>query len=142
MQTDNPTPGHEPTDANVTGLFIFGGALLVCLVLTLAGIAAAFKGFAYYRSRRQTAPTSLVRADPDYTGPLLQVHPEADLRRMQAGNRDSLDTYAWIDQPSGTVRLPIDRAMDLIAERGLPPVSPGKTLEALQRERAQPLPRP
>jgi hypothetical protein len=31
-----------------------------------------------------------------------------------------LATYDYIDQKAGTVRIPIDRAMDLIAQRGLP----------------------
>jgi hypothetical protein len=29
-------------------------------------------------------------------------------------------TYGWIDRNGGVVRLPIDRAMDLVLERGLP----------------------
>lgn len=31
-----------------------------------------------------------------------------------------LDNYSWIDRSKGTVRIPIDRAMELIAQRGLP----------------------
>ena len=36
------------------------------------------------------------------------------------------------------MRVPIDRAMDLVAERGLPPVSPGLTVEQIQAQRADP----
>ena len=68
----------------------------------------------------------------------MHVKPEEDLRGMRKRNAADLQTYAWIDRQAGIVRLPVDRAMDLLAGRGLPPVSPGKTLEALQRERAQP----
>ena len=69
---------------------------------------------------------------------VLQVKPEEDLRWMREHNATDLNGYGWVDQPAGVVRLPIDRAMDLIAERGLPPVSPNHTLEELQRMRAQP----
>jgi len=31
-----------------------------------------------------------------------------------------LATYDWVDQDAGKVRIPIDRAMDLIVQRGLP----------------------
>ena len=31
-----------------------------------------------------------------------------------------LDNYSWIDRSKGTVRIPIERAMELIAQRGLP----------------------
>lgn len=31
-----------------------------------------------------------------------------------------LDHYSWVDQSKGEVRIPIDRAMEIIAQRGLP----------------------
>jgi hypothetical protein len=31
-----------------------------------------------------------------------------------------LQSYGWIDQQKGVVRIPIERAMELTAERGLP----------------------
>ena len=31
-----------------------------------------------------------------------------------------LDNYSWVDRSKGTVRIPIERAMELIAQRGLP----------------------
>ena len=31
-----------------------------------------------------------------------------------------LDNYSWIDRSKGTVRIPVQRAMELIAQRGLP----------------------
>ena len=32
----------------------------------------------------------------------------------------TLHSYGWVDQPAGVVRIPIDRAMELLAQRGLP----------------------
>ena len=90
------------------------------------------------RSHTEPGAASLVQATPDYQGPLLQVKPEEDLRWMREHNTLDLDSYGWVDRPRGVVRMPVERAMELIAERGLPPVNPGKTLEGLQRERAQP----
>jgi hypothetical protein len=31
-----------------------------------------------------------------------------------------LENYSWVDRSKGTVRIPIERAMELIAQRGLP----------------------
>jgi hypothetical protein len=31
-----------------------------------------------------------------------------------------LSTYGWVDRQNGTARIPIERAMDIIAEQGLP----------------------
>jgi hypothetical protein len=56
----------------------------------------------------------------------------AVLREFRKHEDDSLATYGWVDQTAGTVRLPIDRAKDLVIERGLPtrPGAPPSTLSA------------
>ncbi len=137
--------GHETSDVNVKGLFIFAFALLVSVVAIVLGVAVLFGGFRLLngkldtsRPAREPGAASLVRVAPDYQGPLLQVKPQEDLSGMLAHNATDLHTYTWLDRPAGVVRLPVERAIDLLAERGLPPVSPGKTLEGLQRERAKP----
>ena len=137
--------GHETTDVSVPGLFIFAGSLLAVLLVVLVGIVVLFKGYGvldrYLDKRRaqgEPGSNSLVRLQPDYQGPLLQVRPERDLHQMQAANAADLRGYGWVDRSKGVVRLPLDRAMDLVAERGLPPVSPGVTLEQMQQQRANP----
>ena len=52
--------------------------------------------------------------------PRLQPNPARDLREMRAAEEQLLHQYAWIDPDKGIVRIPIERAMDLIAQRGLP----------------------
>ena len=37
-----------------------------------------------------------------------------------AAQQQKLKTYRWVDRQAGVVAIPIDRAMDLIAEQGLP----------------------
>lgn len=142
---ENVDAGHEISDVNVKGIFIFAFALAFSLLVFLVGIAFVFKGFGFLngkldarRSTQEPGAASQVKIAPDYQGPLLQVKPEEDLSGMRVHNATDLQTYAWLDRRTGVVRLPVDRAIELLAERGLPPVSPGKTLESLQRERAQP----
>ncbi len=149
--TDDPefdqamAAGHETTDVHVRGLFIFAGSLLAFLVAVLIGLIVLFKGYQYVdhwldarRAHTEKGSTSLVRLDPDYRGPLLQVKPEEDLRWMRSHNEADLNGYGWADRQKGIARMPVDRAMEIIAARGLPPVSPGLTLEAIQRQRADP----
>lgn len=141
----SPPRGYETADVSPKGVFIFAGALLVSLGLILAGLAAFFQFMVRVdhrldarRNQAESGSASRVHLRPNYTGPLLQVNPEEDLRAMTAEDAANLNTYGWIDRPAGVVRVPIARAMDLIAERGLPPMSPGLTLAELQRQRAQP----
>ena len=137
--------GHEISDVNVKGLFVFAFALVCSVAVILAVVAVIFGGLGFlngkvtaYRAAQEPGSGSLVKTAPNYQGPLLQARPEEDLRGMRAQNAADLRSYTWIDRQAGVVRLPVDRAMDLLAARGLPPVSPGKTLVELQRERAQP----
>jgi hypothetical protein len=52
--------------------------------------------------------------------PLLQRNPAEDMQEMQAENEAILNSYGWVDQEAGIVRIPIEQAMELTLERGLP----------------------
>ena len=58
----------------------------------------------------QTFPTPRLQRD-DGNQDLLDLHAREDLL---------LGHYSWVDRSQGKVRIPIDRAMELIAQRGLP----------------------
>lgn len=136
---------HETTDVGERGLFIFAASLLTFLLVVLVSVAVFFKATGLLdrfldkrRAQGEPGANSLVRVQPDYQGPLLQIYPEKDLHGMQRANNQDLGSYGWVDRGRGVVRLPIERAMDLVAQRGLPPVSPGLTVEQMQARRADP----
>jgi hypothetical protein len=52
--------------------------------------------------------------------PRLEVSPPANLAQVRAREKLELEGYAWIDRSAGQVRIPVVRAMQLLAERGLP----------------------
>jgi hypothetical protein len=52
--------------------------------------------------------------------PNLLLDEPANLKRFRDSEDTVLSTYGWIDRNEGTVRIPIDRAKDLLLERGLP----------------------
>jgi len=58
------------------------------------------------------------------TGPLLQRSPEEELREMRLEVHERLHGYGWADEAMGTVYIPIEKAIDLVAEGGLPPAAP------------------
>ena len=53
-------------------------------------------------------------------GPLLQVQPHQELQDYCAAQQQDVNTYGWVDQQSGVVRIPVERAMELILAEGLP----------------------
>jgi hypothetical protein len=49
--------------------------------------------------------------------PRLQTDPHADLMKRQQAEDAVLRAYGWVDRATGTVRIPIERAMELLAGR-------------------------
>ena len=47
--------------------------------------------------------------------PRLQADPAADLAAQRAREQAQLDGYAWVDRDAGIARIPVDRAMDILA---------------------------
>lgn len=75
--------------------------------------------------------------------PRLQVDPRLDIHDYRAAQERLLTTYGWVDEQAGVVRIPIERAIDILAERGLPavpvpasPPAPAARPEAPQAEQA------
>jgi hypothetical protein len=111
--------GYELRDANTGAVLGFLAFLAVVLAATLFGTWLVFRFFDY--ASRQPNPGSAfggVRQVP--AGPLLQVNPRQDLLKTYADEQALLENYSWEDRKSGTVRLPIDRAMDLLLKKGVP----------------------
>lgn len=66
-------------------------------------------------------PASGVQPGPvSAPGPRLQRAPQADLAEWRRQQAERLNSTGWIDRETGTLHIPIDRAMDLLVERGLP----------------------
>jgi hypothetical protein len=68
----------------------------------------------------------------------LQVDEVRYLGRLHEHEDSILNSYGWVDQKAGIVRIPIERAMDIVAQRGLPapPPGPGKTRLEMRQEKA------
>lgn len=131
----DPGRGFEERDANVKGLLQFALWLAVVLAVTLVGMRWTFDYFKRAEPLGQTASPLVTATKPVLPpAPRLQVQPHLELADYCAAQQQEVTTYTWVDRQSGDVRIPIDRAMDLILERGLPARSsadaPGGVLPA------------
>jgi hypothetical protein len=138
--------GHEVTDFAPRPVVWFGVGLAITLVVVFALIWPLLHFFDRIgtriskRERVRTEPgaASYVRTAPqagENGAALLQIVPEEDLAAIRDRDAEELKQYGWIDARNRVVRLPITRAMDLIAERGLPPTGPAtRTMLEMQRE--------
>lgn len=132
---------HETTDINLEGV----GKIIIGFVVFLIAVAVAMYGtFAVFQTRdaadqRDLGPM-VERAEPGRprlfnkenqvalpdripAGPKLLTSEPANLRDFRTEQATRLQTYGWTDQGNRVVHLPIERAMALIVERGLPGAS-------------------
>lgn len=113
--------GYEKRDVHIRGLFIFAFWMAVVLIVTLFGMRLTFD---YFKTAMPLGSTMSPMVSPTARmlppSPRLQVLPHQELQDYCAAQQQEVNSYGWIDQQSGVVRVPIDRAMDLILARGLP----------------------
>ena len=113
------SPSYETRDANVRA--VVGFLVVLSLVLAFTAIVSwgMFKYFSASQANRAPAsPFSETRQLP--TGPQLQVNPREDLLRFRAEQEHALESYSWENRDDGTVRVPIERAMEMLLKQGLP----------------------
>jgi hypothetical protein len=144
--------GYERSDASVTGIAVFLVSLLIfvgVIGLLCYGIGAWFNA----RMNREDGPNSKwtktvdvrqlgnMPSSPELQNKIAEITQTFPTPRVQTDNGDQdiadlharedllLNNYSWIDQSKGTVRIPIEQAMELIAQRGLP-VAPAVNTQA------------
>jgi hypothetical protein len=149
--------GYEASDVKVTGIVVFLVSLTILVVVTAVisyGIGYAI--FAHlgkedvndYGQRNKWTKTVDVRtlgdlaSNPELQNKIAKTTEQFPQPRLQTddGNQEIadlhakedllLDNYSWVDKSQSKVRIPIERAMELVAKQGLP-VAPQKDSAAL-----------
>src|SRR5579862_8543095 len=135
--------GYERTDASVVGIAVFMTSLLIFVAvigLLCYGIGKVFNshmnaedgpnskwtktadirqlGNLPSNPEMQNKVAEMTQSFP--TPRLLVDDGDQDVADLHAREALLLENYSWVDQSKGKVRIPIERAMELIAQRGLP----------------------
>lgn len=116
----HPSVGHEESDAGINVLGVSGGLLIVLVLISLIVVFVLFNVFASRQAAREQPPSPLQETRATPAGPQLQSNPAQELQQLRSQNEERLDSYGWVSEDAGVVHIPIDRAMDIIAEEGLP----------------------
>lgn len=111
---------HETSDVNVRMIALFGAISVVFGVSIHFLLGALMSYFSDQQSRTVGATRPLSDILWRSSEPRLQVAPAHDLTDMRRSEHDVLDSYGWVDRHEGVVHVPIERAIDLTLERGLP----------------------
>lgn len=125
----HPAAGTFDREISLRGIFYSVAGLVAVAVVVHLLIWGLIKGFSSYDTHRDPAPSPLPQANvqPPPPGPRLQTTPELDLRNMRLEEDRELGGAGWVNQQQGTVHVPIDVAMEVIAGRGLGPEVVGGT---------------
>ena len=116
--------GHESIEINVRLIVVFLTGVVVSSMMIYFGLNALTSAMAHPPRGSQRFPSRVSPASLDdpqaFPAPRLQVVPRVDLATLRDHERAESSSYGWIDRDAGIARIPIDRAIDIVAKRGLP----------------------
>ena len=153
--------GYEETDVRVSGVVVFLTALGIFVAVTGVLCVGIGKVINHELAKADGPVTKWnhpvdvrqlgnLASSPElqqqfaklasrFPTPRLQTYDGyQEITDMHAKEDLLLENYSWVDQSKGTVRIPIERAMELVAERGLP-VAPAATEAPLMAEDSVPV---
>jgi hypothetical protein len=150
--------GHHETefeheDLGSRGIFVFMIGLAVSMIVIYFIIVGMYSFLDKYERSQMVTASPLVsnkgsisrvmtQADMDKDfkdngAPMLETNERGQFRDFLMNQEDQLNSYGWVDAKAGVARIPIDRAMDLLVQRGVPVYQPSGT-EAKPAESAAP----
>jgi hypothetical protein len=119
QSTDLPT-GYERSDLKPGTIALFGIGLAVVIGAAVV-ITSLFVHYRALQHSRQETPVPRLAGEREATPePRLQVDAPKELRQMRAAEEAALNSYGWVDKDAGIVKIPVDRAMEILAKKGLP----------------------
>jgi hypothetical protein len=121
----------EREDVNIYQITAFGIGLVIACIVVVFAMWAMFHFLAKQADKEETAnPPAMMKErpslppEPRLSGlrpkPETPVYPRVELQQMRSDEETILNNYGWLDPSKGTVRIPIDVAIDMVAAKGLP----------------------
>jgi hypothetical protein len=124
--------GFERQDLSAHGVFAFLISLAVGGVLVYFVVWGLYDFMDARQRSHQPQQSPLVKqvetdtriVSPDeitrFPQPRLERNERVEIKDFRLKEEQTLNSYGWVDEKAGVVRIPIERAMQLVAQRGLP----------------------
>jgi hypothetical protein len=144
--------GFEQQDLSASSIFYFMVGLAAVIVLTYFIVAGMYRYLDSYDKKHEAPMNPMVKATNEdsrrptntdtqrFPEPRLEQHERGQLGDVIQAQDKILDSYDWVDQKNGVVRIPIDKAMELLAQRRLP-VRPQESTPGKKETKAKPAPK-
>jgi hypothetical protein len=126
--------GFERQDLTAQGIFAFLISLAVGGVLVYFVIWGLYQFMNTRQRSHQPQQSPLVKqvetdtriVSPEeiteFPQPRLEQNERVEIKDFRLKEEQTLNSYGWVDEKAGVVRIPIERAMLLVAQRGLPSI--------------------
>jgi hypothetical protein len=135
--TAHPPESFEHEDMSPLGVFYFLAGLAVVGILIYFILVGMYRYLDSYDRRHQPAMNPMAvttgvnpnvmtpreiqqQIDKTFPKPVLEYSERTQFIQELENEDKVLESYDWVDQNAGVVRIPIEQAMDLVAQRGLP----------------------
>jgi hypothetical protein len=137
----------ERQDLSLRPIFISLVALAVVCITVALIVVGVYKVMDRQWAAQQPSANPLVKSGPpdaryatrdqfkqeiqgEFPQPRLEEDERGELNAVRLGEEETLNSYGWVDEKAGVVRIPITRAMELVAQRGLPVLPKGAAAPA------------
>ena len=120
---------YDRTDLGASGIVSFLIGLAITIVFIHIIVWGFIKAYAYFEPKQMRRTSAILEPQPAppqgdpinrFPAPQLQPDPEADLNKYREGVEQQLNSAGWLDQNNGVAHIPVERAIDLVSQRGLP----------------------
>ncbi len=120
-----PEPGIDrEIDLKTLAYFATGLIALTAIAFALMWLLIGVLRGAEERADPLPSPLEAANQPRVPPAPRLQERPEAELLTFRLEEQDQLTSYGWVSESQGVARIPIERAIEILAERGLPAAPP------------------
>ena len=141
-RTAESTHGHAANSVSVGGLVVFASSLVILGIVVELILGGVIKGlYRESKSVHELAAPRLQDGSAEYPAPRLQANPAGEFTSFKEQELARLNGYGWVDEKKGIAHIPIDRAIEILAVKGLPKGS-GSRAALTPAEAAAPAPRP
>lgn len=138
----NPDVAYEHGDADIFTISKYTIALVFGILIASTAMWGLFDYFNGEANKEEPALPKVVQEQrpTQPPEPRLQRFPKQFMKDLRAAEEAQLNSYGWVDQKGGIVRIPIDQAIDAVSKPGLLPSRPVKTDEGLDQDGIREIP--